>query len=167
MRYIIIIATWLLLTLTVNATEYLTVDLDGKYIVLNDSFSTAEEEKYVDEYVENWSKRNKYNDDMSMYYRIRNHIARITTYDNDGKQSYTPYGLIHNRRAVCMGYALLAKKMFDAKGISNELVYDTKANHLYNRATINNESIDIDITWFDVGLEKLLYLKGVINNDTM
>jgi hypothetical protein len=136
--------------------EYLVLDADGNYAVLKDHYvPTDEEEKAVNDIVAAWCKRNNSSDDLQMYYRIRNYIARKVTYDNDKKYSYSAYGALIRGRAVCMGYALLAKKFFDYKKMENYLIWDLKENHLYNRILLNGKWEDVDITWYDYGLEKL------------
>lgn len=136
--------------------EYLTITTTGDYQVLQDYYNPTEfENRQLDNYVSRWCRNNNPSNQTNIFYRIRNLISRVTTYDNDALYCYSAWGTLFNGRGVCMGYALLAKKFFDAKGIENDLIYNLEINHLYNRVVLDGNVRDVDITWYDYELERL------------
>ena len=72
-------------------------------------------------------------------------------YDNDTipADSYTAYGVLVNRVAVCQGYALAYKYLLNQIGIDCYMVSSKSMNHAWNLIVLNGKYYQIDVTWDD------------------
>lgn len=63
--------------------------------------------------------------------------------------SYTMYGVLVNKVAVCMGYALAYKYLLDRVGVRNYYVASDALNHAWNMVYIDGVKYQVDTTWDD------------------
>jgi len=75
--------------------------------------------------------------------------------------SYTPYGVLVNKRAVCQGYALTYKLLMDKLGVECYMVISESMNHAWNIVKIDGEYYHVDVTW-DAGT--LIYLDAMVDH---
>ena len=63
--------------------------------------------------------------------------------------SYSAYGVLVNRTAVCQGYALAYKYLCNQVGIECYMVTSTAMNHAWNMIMLGGELYQVDVTWDD------------------
>ncbi|MCM1267979.1 MAG: InlB B-repeat-containing protein [Bacteroidales bacterium] len=63
--------------------------------------------------------------------------------------SYTAYGILVNRIAVCQGYALAYKYLLNREGIDCYMVTSDSMNHAWNMIVLNGTYYQVDVTWDD------------------
>ena len=63
--------------------------------------------------------------------------------------SYTAYGVMINRIAVCQGYALAYKYLLNRVGIECYMVSSKTMNHAWNLIVLDGEFYQVDVTWDD------------------
>ena len=87
---------------------------------------------------------------------LHDYLAVNCEYDkvrlNDGSiphASYTAYGPLVNRFAVCQGYALAYKYLLKQVGIESYMVSSKSMNHAWNMIVLNNKYYQVDVTWDD------------------
>ena len=64
-------------------------------------------------------------------------------------ESYTMYGALVNRFAVCQGYAEAYYYLLEKVGIENRLCPSYDLNHVWNIVTVNGKEYHVDVTWDD------------------
>ncbi len=64
-------------------------------------------------------------------------------------QSYSAYGALVNRLAVCQGYALAYKLLCNKVGIECFMVTSDKMNHAWNLIRLGESYYQVDVTWDD------------------
>ena len=64
-------------------------------------------------------------------------------------ESYTAYGVLVNRTAVCQGYALAYKYLLNKAGINCYMVSSETMNHAWNLIVLNGKYYQVDVTWDD------------------
>ncbi len=87
---------------------------------------------------------------------IHDRVAIWCEYDyerlNNGTMpqiSYSAYGAIVNKFAVCMGYALAYDYLLFQVGIDSEYCSSDLLNHAWNIVHVNNSTYHVDVTWDD------------------
>lgn len=65
------------------------------------------------------------------------------------RESYNAYGVLANKTAVCMGYALAYDYLLLQVGIDSYYCSSDALNHAWNIVYINGEKYHIDVTWDD------------------
>lgn len=72
-------------------------------------------------------------------------------YDNGTvpQQSYSAYGALVNRTAVCNGYALAYKYLLNEAGIECYMVSSSSMRHAWNLVKIDGQFYQVDATWDD------------------
>ena len=63
--------------------------------------------------------------------------------------SYSAYGVLVKRTAVCQGYALAYKYLCNQVGIDCYMVTSTAMNHAWNMIVLGEELYQVDVTWDD------------------
>lgn len=89
--------------------------------------------------------------------RCRYATAELASIKENGIQDikenliYTGYGAFINNIAVCQGYAIALRSIFERLGIENVLCRndDQAVNHIWNMVKIDGEWYNIDVTWDD------------------
>jgi len=76
--------------------------------------------------------------------------------------SYTPYGVLVNKQAVCQGYALTYKLLMDKLGVECYMVISDNMDHAWNMVKIDGEYYHVDVTW-DAG--SLIYLDSCVGHE--
>ena len=70
-------------------------------------------------------------------------LRRKTAYSMETRNYYNAYGLLHDRRASCYGYASAFKAIADAAGFDSRIVYANKyaisPNHAWNLVKVNGK----------------------------
>lgn len=99
--------------------------------------------------------------DMTPYQKelvINAYIVKTCEYDKaafeahdqrDAKyvDSYTPYGVLFNGKAVCDGYAQTASILFTMAGMDNYIL--RSADHAWNLVKVGDSFYHLDVTWND------------------
>ncbi len=82
-------------------------------------------------------------------------------------ESYTIYGALIEKSAVCEGYARSAQLIFDLCGIDSYFVTgDTpQGGHAWNLVKVDGEYYQLDITWNDSDYQKNMYF--LVTDSTM
>lgn len=63
--------------------------------------------------------------------------------------SYSAYGVLVDRIAVCQGYALAYKYLLEKAGITCYMVTSKEMNHAWNMIQLNGKYYQVDATWDD------------------
>lgn len=92
---------------------------------------------------------------MSEYEKIKtihDYIVNTVSYKESVRTSFTGYGALIDKEAVCQGYSLLYYKMLLKVGINNKLIWGkgNNANHMWNLVQLNGKYYHVDTTWDDV-----------------
>lgn len=100
-----------------------------------------------------------------------NWIIKFTSYDNSfDLESYTGYGQIVNKKAVCQGYTATYNYMckllgLDVQGISGT-AGSNQEDHIWTLIDLDGEIFHIDATWGDsFGTEEANYSYFVVTSD--
>jgi hypothetical protein len=87
---------------------------------------------------------------------VHDRLAVLCEYDNENlinntipKESYTMYGALSKKIAVCQGYAEAYKYILNIIGINCRLCKSKSLNHTWNIVEINNKEYHVDVTWDD------------------
>jgi len=96
---------------------------------------------------------------------VHDYLALTTEYDYNGYvkknipySSYTSYGAVINKKAVCLGYARAYKDILNRLGIDCEIVTSKKMNHAWNVVRIDGNFYNVDVTKDDVVYDTLGYV---------
>lgn len=94
--------------------------------------------------------------DMEKVVVLHDYLILNTEYDYDNYQhntvpqeSYSAYGALVKRKAVCMGYALAYQYLLNKCGITTYYVSSDSMNHAWNIVKIGNDYYHVDTTWDD------------------
>lgn len=73
-------------------------------------------------------------------------------------ESYTAYGALVNKSAVCQGYTLAYRALLDRCGIQSDFANSDEMNHVWNMVRLDGKYYHVDVTWDDsrVGLSDLV-----------
>ncbi|ARD48883.1 DUF5050 domain-containing protein [Sporosarcina sp. P33] len=88
---------------------------------------------------------------------VHDYVVLQTAYDYDNylkntipRESYTMYGVLVNKTAVCNGYGLAMVYLLNELGIDTIYVKSTPAmNHGWNKVKIDGRWYSLDVTWDD------------------
>lgn len=64
-------------------------------------------------------------------------------------ESFTAYGCLVNKIAVCQGYSYAYKLLLNKVGIESSIAVSEAMNHAWNLVKINGEFYHVDVTWDD------------------
>lgn len=70
-------------------------------------------------------------------------------------ESYSAYGTLVNRTAVCQGYALTYKYLLNQLGIDCYMVTSDSMNHAWNLIVLDGQYYQVDVTWDDPVWDKI------------
>ena len=82
---------------------------------------------------------------------LSNWIVRQVRYDYFGSYN-TAYEAVLYKRSKCMGYCMLAQRMFTAAGIPSKIVLGTvkgRGNHAWNAVKFGSKWYYVDVCWMD------------------
>lgn len=106
--------------------------------VITDDMTDYEKELAIHDYLVSWAN---YDENALIY------TGKYTPYAD------TPYGLLINKNAICLGYSTTFKLFMDILDIECVIVkgsaYDTKENHAWNLVKLDNDWYAVDVTWDD------------------
>ncbi len=87
---------------------------------------------------------------------LHDYLALNCEYDEENYEagtipnvSYSAYGVLVNRTAVCQGYALAYKYLLNQLGINCYMVISREMDHGWNLIELNGEYYQVDVTWDD------------------
>ena len=86
---------------------------------------------------------------------VHNYLVLHCAYDqrvqtnNVPEDSFTAYGVLVNRVAVCQGYAAAFQLLMNKLNIRSIVVQSTAMNHAWNMVQYNGEWYHVDATWDD------------------
>lgn len=83
-------------------------------------------------------------------YDYENYLA-----DTIPSESYSAYGTLVNRTAVCQGYALTYKYLLNQVGIDCYMVTSDSMNHAWNMIVLDGQYYQVDVTWDDPTWDKI------------
>ena len=100
-------------------------------------------------------------DDLQKAIAVHEYIVLNCEYDKERlanntipKESYSAYGVLVNRIAVCQGYALAYKYLMNEFGIECYIVTSDTMNHAWNIVAIDGNLYHLDATWNDPTWDK-------------
>ena len=79
----------------------------------------------------------------------------INDKDNMPYDSYTMYGALVSRVAVCQGYAEAYNFLLDQLGFSNYVCTSAQVNHAWNIVEVYGKKYHIDVTWDDPAVDRI------------
>lgn len=77
-------------------------------------------------------------------YDYENYLAKTIP-----TNSYSAYGVLVERKAVCQGYALTYKLLLNKVGIECYMVTSSSMNHAWNLIKLDGQFYQVDVTWDD------------------
>lgn len=105
--------------------------------IINDSMNDYEKEKAVYDYI------------FSQSHFDEGNLSAIPHTD---QYSHTPYGVLHDHNAICVGNATTFKLFMDMLGIENKIIHSTEqGEHAWNLVKLDDDWYHVDIT-FDNGV---------------
>lgn len=94
--------------------------------------------------------------DLEKAVALHDYLVINCEYDYDNylngtipKNSYSAYGVLAERVAVCQGYALAYKLLCNKVGIECYMVTSDSMNHAWNLIVLDGEYYQVDVTWDD------------------
>ena len=94
--------------------------------------------------------------DLEKAVALHDYLAVNCEYDKERLEagtipdvSYSAYGVLVNRIAVCEGYALAYKYLLNQIGINCYMVTSKEMNHAWNLIELNGTYYQVDVTWDD------------------
>lgn len=94
--------------------------------------------------------------DLEKAIALHDYLAVNCEYDYDNylsgsmpQTSFSAYGALVNRMAVCQGYALAYKLLLNKVGIKSYMVTSDAMNHAWNLIELNGKYYQVDVTWDD------------------
>lgn len=94
--------------------------------------------------------------DMEKAIALHEYLATNCAYDYENylantipQTSYSAYGALVKRTAVCQGYALAYKYLCNQVGIDCYMVTSTAMNHAWNMIVLGDALYQVDVTWDD------------------
>lgn len=94
--------------------------------------------------------------DLQKAIALHDYLVVNCEYDNEGlladavsEASYTAYGALVQRIAVCEGYALAYKYLLNQAGIPCYMVTSQTMNHAWNMVELDGKRYQVDVTWDD------------------
>ncbi len=138
-----------------NKTSKLITKISPQY------FENIDEEAFYTEVQNAKSIITEDMDDLQIAIAIHEYIVLNCEYDKERladktipKESYSAYGVLVNRIAVCQGYALAYKYLMNEFGIECYIVTSDAMNHAWNIVAIDGSLYQLDATWDDPTWDK-------------
>ena len=149
-------------TLGEITTYYVSIGPGNNKNYLNDSFQTTEKiekaQNYINNIINQIVKQTKDDQKIIRVKKVHDWMIEAMEYDQSetNANKYNIYGAIHDKKAVCEGYARSFKYIMDKIGIPCVLVSGTAKNsqkkteeHAWNYVQIDDKWYAIDVTWDD------------------
>lgn len=142
-------------------TYYISIGPVNNENYLQSNFQTQEKVEKAEEYIENIvgqiQEQTKNDTDIEKIKKVHDWLISVVSYDDTNEiNKYNIYGAIHDKKAVCEGYARVFKYILEKLGVSCVLVAGSAQNstgntevHAWNYVNINEKWYAIDITWDD------------------
>jgi len=138
-----------------NKTSKLITKISPQY------FQNIDEEAFFTEVQNAKSIITEDMDDLQIAIAMHEYIVLHCEYDKERladktipKESYSAYGVLVNRIAVCQGYALAYKYLMNEFGIECYIVTSDAMNHAWNIVAIDGSLYQLDATWDDPTWDK-------------
>ncbi|MGL5407063.1 MAG: transglutaminase domain-containing protein [Propionibacteriaceae bacterium] len=151
-------------------TESYTLAKNAVKEIIKDGMSDTEKSVAINEYIKNKASYNydalkaldNYNLLKSQNKTTESEAAR-SKLDNDYRNSFTAYGVLHDGSAVCAGYTSTYYMMAKAAGLEAAYVTggtsgSSLTKHSWNLVKIDNKWLVVDTTWNDIGSTENSYL---------
>ena len=129
---------------------------------LRDEFQTQEQiqtaQAYIKNIIDQIIQQTTQDSDIEKARKVQNWLISTIDYDNsdEAKNKHDIYGALHDRKAVCEGYARSFKYIMEKIGVPCILVSGTGTNsegmtesHAWNYIQINYNWYAVDVTWND------------------
>lgn len=129
---------------------------------LRDEFQTQEQiqkaQAYIKNIIDQIIQQTTQDSDIEKARKVQNWLISTIDYENtdEAKNKHNIYGALHDRKAVCEGYARSFKYIMEKIGVPCILVSGTGTNsegrtesHAWNYLQINYNWYAIDVTWND------------------
>lgn len=143
-------------------TYYVSIGPGNNKNYLQDSFQTAEKIEKAQNYMNNIIRQivKQTKDDQRIIRAKKVHDWMIDAMEYDASETnvnkYNIYGAIHDKKAVCEGYARSFKYIMEKVGVPCVLVPGTAENsqgkieaHAWNYVQIDDKWYAVDVTWDD------------------
>ena len=143
-------------------TYYVSIGPGNNKNYLQDSFQTAEKIEKAQNYMNNIIRQivKQTKDDQKIIRAKKVHDWMIDAMEYDASETnvnkYNIYGAIHDKKAVCEGYARSFKYIMEKVGVPCVLVPGTAENsrgkieaHAWNYVQIDDKWYAVDVTWDD------------------
>lgn len=154
----------------VNMVTYLTIKDSQYYYKVNytvDYRTSLKQENEVTKQVKAIASKVQGKTTVEKIRDLNDYVTAHVTYGHtDDDQSYSAYGALVNKEAVCEGYTLLFNRLLMEAGVENRVITGTaitrgeKESHAWNIIKVGNVYYDHDVTWNDSSLPNLYYLRG-------
>lgn len=145
-----------------TTTYYISIGPGNNKNYLQDNFQTKESienaQNYLDNIINQMIAQTQSDTIETKITKVHNWLVRVVNYeksDNNINQ-YNIYGAIHDKKAVCEGYARSFKYIMEKMSIPTILVSGTAKNsegkieaHAWNYVEINENWYAVDVTWDD------------------
>lgn len=155
------------------STYYVSIGPTNNSNYLQENFQTQQEiekaKEYIDNIVVQIIEQTKNDTDIDKIKKVHNWLINVLEYDNlENANRYNIYGALHDKKAVCEGYARTFKYLMKKLKIPCVIVYGIATNseeitesHAWNYVQIDNEWYAIDVTWDD----PIIKGSGLVTND--
>lgn len=143
-------------------TYYISIGPGDNKNYLQDNFQTKESiekaQKFIDNIVRQIVQQTKNDNNVKRVKKVHNWMIEAMEYDSSeiSANKYDIYGAIHDKKAVCEGYARSFKYIMERIGVPCVLVSGTAQNqegdlepHAWNYVQIENQWYAVDVTWDD------------------
>lgn len=142
-------------------THYISIGPSENGNYLKEEFQTKEKieeaKAYIQYFVDQIIEQTKNDTDLQKTRRVHDWLVSFLEYDTttENKNAYHIYAL-HDRKAVCEGYARIFKYIMEEVGVPCVLVSGTATNeqkqtesHAWNYVQLNYVWYAVDVTWDD------------------
>ena len=143
-------------------TYYISIGPGDNKNYLQDNFQTRESiekaQNYINNIIKNIIKQTQNDNRVNKIKKVHDWLIDAIEYDTSGTNAnkYNIYGAMHDRKAVCEGYARSFKYIMEKVGVPCVLVPGTAENsqgkieaHAWNYVQIDDKWYAVDVTWDD------------------
>lgn len=144
------------------STYYISIGPGDNSNYLQNNFKSQEEiriaQNYISNIVEQIRKQTAQDSDVQKIKKVHDWLVNVIEYDSSQKENnkYNIYGALHDKKAVCEGYARAFNYIMEEIGIPCVLVSGKAKNsegtietHAWNYVKIEEKWYAIDVTWDD------------------
>lgn len=143
-------------------TYYISIGPGDNKNYLQDNFQTRESiekaQNYINNIIENIIKQTQNDNRVNKIKKVHDWLIDAIEYDTSGTNAnkYNIYGAMHDRKAVCEGYARTFKYVMEKLQVPCVLISGTAKNsqetteaHAWNYVQIEEQWYAVDLTWDD------------------